>query len=537
MDPAEQSMLDTIMDILPLLEFLAVYIIGPAFSLIVGWYIFKWKNYQKELNDPESRDHYHQEFNDLLTSNRFDYASYLESVLGKVDGFFGPRAFSVKSYELCLTWAFFYPVILGLIFWLFSNQDSSGFGFFPPIEEGRFWKAALIVISIVGMIYSFYKGNKEVGVKRLVWRAAAFAIAFAVTFAVVGDFAFDGDFAGAGAGAIAVIGIFALAVSFSVAGAAAFAFAGAGARAIAVSFAFAGAGTIAFAFSSIGTVAFADAFAFAVAIAIATAIIGVILMMYNRFSKKSNLYLFYPLYFAVLSGFIWLFLGQNLVRVAELSYGFLLFLVVLPIINSVLDWVSLGVTRKLLKKSLRASGYIKKAGYYLIDLIAALLILLALIASLFLAIKAMEPLGIKSMELTVPENAVLGSTQTYKLDDLLDQIKSRSISIWQILFSSDGWVIIMIFSTFLPSLIHGLAFGGFLLTITQPDSSKISRFASYTAPDHKLSLYEKNKIASYLARRSIANVAFPVIGVLLLLGIIFSLLFSFGDIVTGAIGG
>ena len=94
----------------------------------------------------------------------------------------------------------------------------------------------------------------------------------------------------------------------------------------------------------------------------------------------------------------------------------------------------------------------------------------------------------------------------------------------------------MIFSTFLPSLIHGLAFGGFLLTITQPDSSKITRFAEATALGTTLAVKEKNEIAGYLAKQSITNVAFPVIGFLLLLGIIFSLLFSFGDIVTEAIG-
>ena len=123
----------------------------------------------------------------------------------------------------------------------------------------------------------------------------------------------------------------------------------------------------------------------------------------------------------------------------------------------------------------------------------------------------------------------------YDLGALWERIDSRPV--WQTLLSPDGWVFMMIFSTFLPSLIHGLAFGGFLLTITQPDRSKISRFVSYTATDYPLAVKEKNEIAGYLARQSIANVAFPVIGVLLLAGIILALLLSFWDILAGLIGG
>ena len=215
-----------------------------------------------------------------------------------------------------------------------------------------------------------------------------------------------------------------------------------------------------------------------------------------------------------------MFLAQPWIQVNEISFGLFLFFVVLPIINSVLDWASLGVTRKLLKKSLKASGHIKKAGYYLLDLAVALLSLLVLIFSLFVAIKAMEwAAGLSALE-----------QPTYDLGALWQRIGSQSV--WQGLFSSDGWIFIMIFSTFLPSLIHGLAFGGFLLTITQPNSSKVTRFVEATAPGTTLALKEKNEIADYLARQSIANVVFPTIGVLLLAGVILAVLLFFGDIVT-----
>ena len=493
MDPAEPAMLDAIVDNWPILASLAA---GLA---TVGWalwkiYIHQEAKFLSQLEDPESRAHYHQEFNDLLSDNRFDYTSYLQSVLGKVDGFFGSHEFSVKSYELCLTWAFVYPVILGFLFFLISNQDISGFGLFPSIEEGRLWKVPLIFISIVGMIYSFYKFTKEDGFKSAIWLAGAFAVAGAGAFAVAG--------AGAGAFAVAFAGAFAVAFAGTFAGAGAGAFAGAFAVAFAFAGTFAGAGTGAGAFAGAGT--------FAVA--------GVILIAYNYFLKKGNHLLFYILYFPFLAVYICVFLAQPWIQVDELSFGTLLFLVVLPIINSVLDFLSLGVTRKLLKKSLSVSGRMKKLNYYLLDLAVALLSLLVLIFSLFVAIKAMEwAAGLSALE-----------QPTYDLGALWQRIGSQSV--WQGLFSSDGWVFMMIFSTFLPSLIHGLAFGGFLLTITQPNSSKVTRFVEATAPGTTLALKEKNEIADYLARQSIANVVFPVIGVLLLAGVIVVLLNFFWNI-------
>ena len=245
-----------------------------------------------------------------------------------------------------------------------------------------------------------------------------------------------------------------------------------------------------------------------------------ILIAYNYFLKKGNHLLFYILYFPFLAVYICVFLAQPWIQVDELSFGILLFLVVLPIINSVLDFLSLGVTRKLLKKSLSVSGRMKKLNYYLLDLAIALLSLLALIGSLMLTIKAMEwTAGLSALE-----------QPTYDLGALWERIGSRPV--WQTLFSSDGWVIIMIFSTFLPSLIHGLAFGGFLLTITQPNSSKITRFVEATAPGTTLALNKKNEIADYLATQSIANVVFPTIGAVLLAGVILAVLLFFGDIVT-----
>ena len=493
MDPAEPAMLDVIVDIWPILASLAA---GLA---TVGWalwkiYIHQEAKFLSQLEDPESRDHYHQEFNDLLSDNRFDYASYLQSVLNKVDSFFDPHAFSAKSYELCLKWAFAYPIILGFLFFLISNQDISGFGLFPSIEEGRLWKIPLIFILIASMIYSFYKGNKEEKLKKLIWFAIAFVVAGVGVFTGVAFSAALGD-----------------AFTFAIAGV----FAGAGAGAVAGAGAFAGGVGVFAAFANAGVDAFAVAFVVASGILIA----------YVRSSKKDKLSLFYPLYFAFLAGFIWVFLWQDWILINKQIFGFLLFLVVLPTINSVLDWLSLGMTRFLLKKSLSASGYVKKTSYYLLDLAIALLSLLVLIFSLFVAINGMSlAAGLSALE-----------QPAYDLGALWQRIESQSV--WQTLVSPDGWIFMMIFSTFLPSLIHGLAFGGFLLTFTRPDSSKITRFAEVTAPDSTLALNEKNEIAGYLARQSIANIAFPMIGVVLLAGVILAVLLFFGDIVTWLISG
>ena len=461
-------------------------------TLIWGIYVYLRKEHKEELADPDSRKNHHLKFKRLSSrKHRVRYAARLRWSLGTLSRFFGPRAFSSKSYELCLLWAFIYPIMLGFLFFLISNQDIGGFGLFPPIEEGRFWKVPLIPILIAGITYSFYRSYKEDGFKSLIWFIVALATAAAGSTAVTVTFAFAVAGAVTFAGAVAIAGAIVGAVAVS--------------GAIAFVSTFAVPGTIAGTVIFVGAVAFASTFA------------GAIRITYTYFSKKNILFLFYPLYFIFLMICIIGFLGQPWIQVNELSFGILLFLIVLPMINSGFDWLSLGLTRYLLKQSLKSPGF-KKALYYSFDLAIALLSLLALIFSLFVAIKAME-WAAEASALEQP---------AYDLGALWQRVESQSV--WQTLFSSDGWVYVMIFSTFLPSLIHGLAFGGFLLTITRPDSSKITRFASYMAPGYQLALKEKNEIAGYLARRSIANVVFPTIGVVLLAGVIFALFNFFWNI-------
>ena len=107
--------IDIIMGIWQILASLEGFIVA-VFGLIWRIYVYIEKKRKEELDDSESRKRYHEQFNYLLSANRFDYASYLQSVLGKVDNLFGSRAFSVKSYEVCLLWAFIYPLILGFLF-------------------------------------------------------------------------------------------------------------------------------------------------------------------------------------------------------------------------------------------------------------------------------------------------------------------------------------------------------------------------------------------------------------------------------------
>ena len=492
-------------------------------TLIWGIYVYLREERKGELADPESRESYHQAFNDLLTANRFDYASYLQSVLGKVDGFFGPHEFSEKSYDLCLKWAFIYPIMLGLLFWLGSNQDISGFGLFSPIEEGRLWRVPLMLFLLTFMMFTFYKFSKENKLKNLIWFFVFGTLTTAVS--IIEE--------GAGPSMLAFIFIAILLSSGILFNIWKFI---KNRNSFEIEFSF----DIGFLFNSAAMNIFHIlTFSILISFFVNTSsleygiIISVICLffivfvhfLYLIFKIKNLLFIFYALCFPLIAGFFSLFLMQPWILVNKQTFGALIFFVVLPIVNVLFDWTSLGLTRKLLRKSLKAPERVKKALYYSLDLAAALLILLFLIGSLIAAIKAMEwAAGVSALE-----------QPTYDLGALWERIESRSV--WQTLFSSDGWVFIMVFSTFLPSLIHGLAFGGFLLTITQPDRSKISRFAEATASGHQLALKEKNEIAAYLARQSIANVAFPVIGVLLLAGIILALLLSFGDILAGLIGG
>ena len=197
-----------------------------------------------------------------------------------------------------------------------------------------------------------------------------------------------------------------------------------------------------------------------------------------------------------------LFIAQPWILLNEISFGMLVFLVILPLVNSLFDWGSFGITRYLLRQSLKASG-IKRIVFYALDLFLALVCLLLLIISLALIIKLINFAAELSL---LPQ-------PTYDVEALWDRLKSRGFFVS--IFSPDGWVYLMIFSTFIPSFIHLLAFGPLLILPFQ-NRQKLETYIEATKCE--LTDFKKNEIAGYLVRQSILTYLSYTIAIIILLG-------------------
>ena len=129
----------------------------------------------------------------------------------------------------------------------------------------------------------------------------------------------------------------------------------------------------------------------------------------------------------------------------HMSITTILFLVVLPFLNALWDWVSWGISRWLGTKIVRRRSVIRIAGHAVIDAVAALLLLVGLTVTLVIVIEGINVLG-----QTFANVAPLG------LDEFL--VKAAADP-----WGPNGlWVTCMLLSTLLPTMTH------FLMVIASP---------------------------------------------------------------------
>ncbi len=123
------------------------------------------------------------------------------------------------------------------------------------------------------------------------------------------------------------------------------------------------------------------------------------------------------------------------------EWALLLMLLVLPLINALFDWVSLGLTRKLLRDGLRKGGYWPFFNAAL-DVLAAIGLLFLL---LVVCLGYIHMLNIAALS--------AGSPLVFDMSGTLALLRSDpgNSSLW--------WIYITVFSTFIPSLVN-LCLGG-----------------------------------------------------------------------------
>ena len=304
-------------------------------------------------------------------------------------------ALTWRLYDTAMLIAVAYPILL-LVGWWIAGFDGR-LGSVVILEAAPWWPDRIATLGVIAMLGLSGIFRRLAAASRKVFLRKVFGwlavLAFLFAVAVAG--------AVAGAGAVPVAGAVAFAFGGAVAIAVAGAVAGAGAGAVAV----AGAGAVPVAGAGAGAVAVLDA--------------------RNRPRRARAL-----VTLALPAAWVALLMFLPWVETGAEAKGIFLFLGVLPLINALFDVVSYAVTLTLMRLGLNSRV---PWAYGLADFGIACILFLALGAALTLLITAM--------------NALAGTT-LFDLGSLFAGIHTEPHAYW--------WLYAMVFSTILPTALHGL---------------------------------------------------------------------------------
>jgi hypothetical protein len=411
---------------------------------------------------------------------------------------------TAPAFERCLLLALIYPIVTIVLIWAISGHigPAEAALHLPPGTSGlrRAAGMALICLSVFAWSRCY---RVEGWVKKFVWFviaiasasaiAGVYAIAVVIGFAVAFAVAFAGAFAGAFGFAVAFAGAGAVAVTVTVAvavtgaGAITIAIAGAVAVAVAFAFVFAGAfaGAFAFAFAVAVTFAAADTIAYVVAFAqayasafggvsaaasgaalavafIVTFFVAFLGAFLDAFAFAGALALAFTGAFTLTSHLAsgqqnWTFLIVLVAGMLALIIGIpallasgpvwttvgplFLFIGLLTLINAPFDWVSLGLTRALLRRGLELGSWWPYF-FALTDAALAAVIITFLAAAMVIGVQAFDAVTIHS-----------GGEPVLPLRELFDGVAAHPSE------PEYWWLYALLISSMIPSMLN-LAIGG-----------------------------------------------------------------------------
>ncbi len=298
------------------------------------------------------------------------------------------------------------------------------------------WRLILFIVA-VGVLFGGPYGAEQINLPIEMVGAVAGVFAYAVGFAV----------AGTGAGAITVIGAVAGTIAF------------AGAGAFAVAFAFIGAfsGAVAVAVTGViaGSIAISVGFAVAVAVAGASvgvvafsaAVAGAVALDYLQFRTSRN-----PIWWLFYLGLLLLALSATIIfnnQVQEVlpdpSIRYLiLFMGVLPLLNTVADYISIGLSRTYIRQGLSGEPWANAMKGFIFGVLMFFILGVALLSWLHFV--------------RYPDGSAIVDI-TGLLNDLSDPARRGHYV----------WLVIVMGTTLAPTLIHAMV-GTFALVMRFPAS-------------------------------------------------------------------
>ncbi|SDF90106.1 hypothetical protein SAMN05216241_10383 [Limimonas halophila] len=171
----------------------------------------------------------------------------------------------------------------------------------------------------------------------------------------------------------------------------------------------------------------------------------------------------------------------------ESGRSLLVFLAALPLINSVADWLSLGLTRHLLS---RAGGTWSSLGNGVVDALAAVIFLGVLAVAVTAGLQGLNALALASGA----EAALID------VAGVLQRVRETpgDPAVW--------WVYIMLFSTLLPSFAHAVVAAAAVVTVALPGSWRDwqrKKLAAGFTEDHPQEVW---RAAAFLTLRRVAAI-------------------------------
>lgn len=364
------------------------------------------------------------------------YRRHVEKILNGMDRIFSKleaergikpnhlkHSFSFQLLNITLILALAYPILALLANWGISGKGSiGGLNIFPQDVPWHQRVGTICGIALPAGLY-FYAERRLSGPRQRVIQLVAWGLFITVALAL------------AAAGTVTVAGTVAFALAF----AGTFAFAGAG------TFAFAGAVTVAFAVAAAVAGTFAGTFASSGAVVIA----GTVAFAITALGEKLRLempFLLVLCFAGIFSVFFLIWQAPEFRTLSEgnTGAGAILFVSLLPLMNALADFASLGLTRHFLRKGISSN---------------------ILINSVFDALSALGVFFILGMAIiaTVHHVRPQNNVALFDLQALFAELRSGE--------GQHLWLLCMVFSTLIPTVVH-LLIGLFSAFMLVPKSLK-----------------------------------------------------------------
>lgn len=404
-----------------------------------------FKNHTKEKLKNTKRKKLKEELDEIKTHNlSHDFNRTITEYLEKINTHLG-NPFNYKSFGLTLTIACIYPIFSNFLIWVFEGKNASRIpGFLNSGSSGERWILFSLVLFLFLVI--LYRRKKKV---------TDYAKVFGVNNTVIYIYCFLADWITYTLGFVALIyfewtfvnltiAVLSLGILF---------------YPIPVDLVKGGvilcetvsriiliAATNLY-FLQYGNSLLFSGFVYIVSSTLILIASRIVFVIFEKNSHDTYIICFTNVICYIFLSYVFLansdmsIISDNVALVRQIVSAFIFF-ILLPLINAIIDYLSFNFTRIFFDRIAKNSGFLVHCIYLGVDLILAFVFLIILAATFFLSLSF-----INSQLYNILENS-----EAIGLTEIIKNIESNPVD------SSNLWLYMLLFSTFIPTLINYLVF-------------------------------------------------------------------------------